>query len=122
MAQIAINNVSAVNESLIAPASDSSATQESQKVISNSAGVNLVLTAVSGNSWVGLSTANGDQIFNGQIYAGQSQTFSDPQLIKAVIGNAGAIKLEVNGSDFGLAGADGQVVRLDFGTNGLSQS
>jgi hypothetical protein len=30
--------------------------------------------------------------------------------------------LEVNGSDFGLAGADGQVVRLDFGTNGLSQS
>lgn len=122
VAQIAINNVSAVNESLIAPASDSSATQESQKVISNSAGVILVLTGVSGNSWVGLSTANGDQIFNGQIYAGQSQTFSDPQLIKAVIGNAGAIKLEVNGSDFGLAGADGQVVRLDFGTNGLSQS
>ena len=122
VAQIAINNVSAVNESLIAPASDSSATQENQKVISNSTGVNLVLTGVSGKSWVGLSNANGDQIFNGQIYAGQSQTFSDPQLIKAVIGNAGAIKLEVNGSDFGLAGTDGQVVRLDFGTNGLSQS
>ena len=100
VAQIAISNVSAVNESLIAPASDSSATQENQNVISNSAGVNLVLTAVSGKSWVGLSNANGDQIFNGQIYAGQSQTFSDPQLIKAVIGNAGAIKLEVNGSDF----------------------
>jgi len=122
VAQIAINNVSAVNESLIAPDSDSTLKQENQEVTNNSIGVNLVLTAVSGNSWVGLSNANGDQIYNGQIYAGQSQTFSDPQLIKAVIGNAGAIKLEVNGSDLGLAGAEGQVVRLDFGTNGLSQS
>jgi len=84
--------------------------------------IEAVLTGVFGNSWVGLSNANGDQIFNGQIYAGQSQTFSDPQLIKAVIGNAGAIKLELNGADLGIAGSDGQVVRLDFGTNGLSQS
>jgi cytoskeletal protein RodZ len=122
VAQIAISNVSAINDSLVTSTSENSNLQKSDTPVVQASGVNLVLTGVSGKSWVGLSNANGDQIFNGQIYAGQSQTFSDPQLIKAVIGNAGAIKLEVNGSDLGLAGTNGQVVRLDFGTNGLSQS
>ena len=122
VAQIAINNVSTVNESIVSNISQKPSTQSKESAVNNFAGVNLVLTAVAGNSWVGLTNANGDQIFNGQIYSGQSQTFSDAQLIKAVIGNAGAIKLQVNGSDLGLAGANGQVVRLDFGTNGLSQS
>jgi hypothetical protein len=122
IAQIAINNVSAVNDSLVVSSSENSTSQKSETSAMQASGVNLVLTGVFGNSWVGLSNANGDQIFNGQIYAGQSQTFSDPQLIKAVIGNAGAIKLELNGADLGIAGSDGQVVRLDFGTNGLSQS
>jgi cytoskeleton protein RodZ len=122
VAQIAINNVSTLNESIVSNISQKPSTQSKESAVNNFAGVNLVLTAVAGNSWVGLTNANGDQIFNGQIYSGQSQTFSDAQLIKAVIGNAGAIKLQVNGSDLGLAGANGQVVRLDFGTNGLSQS
>jgi len=122
VAQIAINNVSTVNESIVSNITQKPSTQSKESAVNNFAGVNLVLTAVAGNSWVGLTNANGDQIFNGQIYSGQSQTFNDAQLIKAVIGNAGAIKLQVNGSDLGLAGANGQVVRLDFGTNGLSQS
>jgi cytoskeleton protein RodZ len=122
VAQIAINNVSTLNESIVSNISQKPSTQSKESAVNNFAGVNLVLTAVAGNSWVGLTNANGDQIFNGQIYSGQSQTFNDAQLIKAVIGNAGAIKLQVNGSDLGLAGANGQVVRLDFGTNGLSQS
>lgn len=122
VAQIAINNVSTVNESIVSNISQKPTAQNKESEVNDLAGVNLVLTAVSGNSWVGLTNGNGDQIFNGQIYAGQSQTFNDAQLIKAVIGNAGAIKLQVNGSDLGLAGANGQVVRLDFGTNGPSQS
>lgn len=122
VAQIAINNVSTVNESIVSSISEKPTTQIKESEVNNLTGVNLVLTAVSGNSWVGLTNGNGDQIFNGQIYAGQSQTFNDSQRIKAVIGNAGAIKLQVNGSDLGLAGDDGQVVRLEFGTNGSSQS
>lgn len=122
VAQIAVNNVSTMNESIVSNISKKPSTQNKESAVNNFTGVNLVLTAVAGNSWVGLTNANGDQIFNGQIYSGQSQTFNDAQLIKAVIGNAGAIKLQVNGSDLGLAGANGQVVRLDFGTNGLSQS
>jgi hypothetical protein len=83
-----------------------------------STGVNLVVTGVSGKSWLGLTNADGEQVFNGQISAGQVATFSDPQLIKAIIGNAGAVRLNLNGADLGVAGADGEVVRLDFDANG----
>lgn len=120
IAQIAINNVSGINENL-----NSAITQPSKKPtegktdtsITLPAGVNLVLSGVGGRSWVGLTNANGESVFDGHIGAGEVMAFNDPQMIKAVIGNAGAVTLKVNGSDLGVAGADGEVVRLDFGTN-----
>jgi len=39
-------------------------------------------------------------------------------LIRAVIGNAGAVKLILNGKDLGVPGAQGEVIRLDFDANG----
>lgn len=118
VAQIAVNNVSAVSDGINNVSVKSPTTQESTSTISVPAGVNLVLTGVNGHSWVGLTNAEGASVFNGQISAGQVVTFNDPKMIKAVIGNAGAIKVNVNGSDLGVAGADGQVVRLDFDPNG----
>ena len=120
IAQIAINNVSGINENL-----NSAITQPSKKPtegktdtsITLPAGVNLVLSGVGGRSWVGLTNANGESVFDGHIAAGEVMAFNDPQMIKAVIGNAGAVTLKVNGSDLGVAGADGEVVRLDFGAN-----
>ena len=116
VAQIAINNVSAVNSEVI-PVNATNQVIE-QEITKTLTGVNLVVTGVSGKSWLGLTNADGEQVFNGQISSGQVATFSDPQLIKAVIGNAGAVKLNLNGSDLGVAGADGEVVRLDFDANG----
>lgn len=120
IAQIAINNVSGMNENL-----SSTITQSSKKPIEGKtetsitvpAGVNLVISGVGGRSWVGLTNANGESVFNGQIGAGEIMAFNDPQMIKAVIGNAGAVALKVNGADLGVVGADGEVVRLDFGAN-----
>ena len=120
IAQIAINNVSGINENL-----NSAITQPNKKPtegqtetsITLPAGVNLVLSGVGGRSWVGLTNANGESVFDGHIAAGEVMAFNDPQMLKAVIGNAGAVTLKVNGSDLGVAGADGEVVRLDFGTN-----
>jgi hypothetical protein len=82
------------------------------------AGVNLVLTGVYGKSWVGISNLDGQVIFNGQITQEQVVTFNDPKVLKVVIGNAGAVKLNLNGTDLGVPGADGEVVRLDFDENG----
>ena len=116
VAQVAINNVSNID----VDTSQITTTRKSfqSEAASTPSGVNLVVTGISGKSWIGLTNANGEQVFNGQISSGQVATFSDPQLIKAVIGNAGAVKLNLNGSDLGVAGADGEVVRLDFDANG----
>ena len=126
VAQIAINNVSVTNTVVApkpvevkAPAVEAPAVEAKTTTDTLPAGVNLVLTGVSGRSWVGLTNANGEQVFDGQIMAGQIQSFSDPQVLKAVIGNAGAVSIKVNGKDLGVAGSDGQVVRLDFDANKL---
>lgn len=116
VAQIAINNVSAVNSEVMPVKATNQVI--AQDGTNTSTGVNLVVTGVSGKSWLGLTNADGEQVFNGQISAGQVATFSDPQLIKAIIGNAGAVRLNLNGADLGVAGADGEVVRLDFDANG----
>jgi len=118
VAQIAINNVSAVSESITSVSVKKPSAQESSTTITVPAGVNLVLTGINGHSWVGLTNENGESVFSGQISAGQIATFNDPNLLRAVIGNAGAVKLNVNGSELGVAGAEGEVVRLEFGING----
>ena len=118
VAQIAINNVSAVRTGITSVSAKSLTTQENASTISIPAGVNLVLTGVNGRSWVGLTNSEGASVFNGHIAAGQVVSFNDPKMIKAVIGNAGAIKVNFNGADLGVAGAEGQVVRLDFDPNG----
>jgi len=116
VAQVAINNVS--NIDVDSPQITTTRQSFQNEAASMPAGVNLVVTGISGKSWIGLTNANGDQVFNGQISSGQVATFTDPKLIKAVIGNAGAVKLNLNGSDLGVAGAEGEVVRLDFDANG----
>ena len=116
VAQVAINNVSNIDVEN-SPITTTRKSFQSEAAITP-AGVNLVVTGISGKSWIGLTNANGEQVFNGQISSGQVATFTDPQLIKAVIGNAGAVKLNLNGSDLGVAGAEGEVVRLDFDANG----
>ena len=120
IAQIAINNVSGMNENLSSTITQSSKKPTEGKTetsITLPAGVNLVISGVGGRSWVGLTNANGESVFNGQIGAGEIMAFNDPQMIKAVIGNAGAVALKVNGADLGVVGANGEVVRLDFGAN-----
>ena len=116
VAQVAINNVSNIDSN----SSKISTTRKSfqSESATTPVGVNLVVTGISGKSWIGLTNAKGEQVFNGQISSGQVATFTDPLLIKAVIGNAGAVKLNLNGSDLGVIGAEGEVVRLDFDANG----
>lgn len=118
IAQVAINNVSSISDGVTAVSVKKPGAQESTSQINLPAGVNLVLTGVYGKSWVGLTNADGQMIFNGHIAEGQVVAFNDPTILKAVIGNAGAVKLNLNGTDLGVAGSDGEVVRLDFDENG----
>ncbi|MFJ5614288.1 helix-turn-helix domain-containing protein [Streptomyces sp. NPDC093221] len=76
--------------------------------------VTVKISAESGTSWVQASDGNGKQLFQKSLKKGESQTFTDDKKIKLVVGNAGAVKLFVNGKDLGAAGTDGQVVRLTY--------
>lgn len=107
---------------------DSSATKTSNESSSTSSAVatktsdvELVITGVSGKSWVGIQDAAGAQVFSGRIAIGQTETFSNPQQLNVTIGNAGAINLKVNGKDLGTPGAIGEVVRLSFNPNQSNQ-
>ncbi|SFE93982.1 protein RodZ, contains Xre-like HTH and DUF4115 domains [Actinacidiphila alni] len=76
--------------------------------------VTVKISAESGTSWVQATDSNGRQLFQKSLKKGESQTFTDDKKIKLVVGNAGAVKLFVNGKDLGAAGTDGQVVRLTY--------
>ena len=72
----------------------------------------VVITGVRSYSWISVSDAAGNSIFTGEVKKGESKEFTDAQLLRFVIGNAGAVTLTVNGEDRGIPGKIGEVVRL----------
>jgi cytoskeleton protein RodZ len=97
------------------PSTSSSSSAGSSAIAQATAqGVQVQLTVATGKSWVAASNDAGN-LFEGLVNAGQVKTFTDSQKIKLVIGNAGAVRLVVNGVDLGSPGGSGQVVRLTFG-------
>ncbi|MCZ4119397.1 helix-turn-helix domain-containing protein [Streptomyces sp. H39-S7] len=76
--------------------------------------VTVKLTADVAKSWIQVTDSTGKPLFTGNLEEGDSKSFTDNKKIKLVIGDAGAIKLFVNGKDLGPAGEEGEVVRLTF--------
>jgi cytoskeleton protein RodZ len=76
--------------------------------------VTVKLTADGGKSWVTATANDGHSLFEGLLDQGQSKTFTDDKKISLVLGNAGAVKMFVNGKDLGTAGNAGQLLRTDF--------
>jgi drug/metabolite transporter (DMT)-like permease len=95
---------------------------ETGPVASRTEGVEVTLLGVNGLSWVAVSDSTGTTLYSGRIRQGESKTFTDNQLIYLVLGNAGAIDLTVNGEKLGTAGEVGEVVRLEFGPQAISQN
>ena len=88
--------------------------QNSSVVATKTTGVSLVVTGISGKSWIGIQDASGAQIFSGSIKVGEAKSFSEDQLLQVIIGNAAAVSLNVNGKEIGTPGGVGEVVRLSF--------
>jgi len=68
-----------------------------------------------GDSWVSVRDSSGKELFSGLLGKGDKRKFSDGQSLRLTLGNAGAVRLTVNGKSLGSAGSKGQVVRLKFG-------
>jgi cytoskeletal protein RodZ len=77
-------------------------------------GVVVVVKAQGGRSWIAATEGN-RQVFTGTLEDGKTMTFKNHNNVKLVLGNAGAIRLTVNGTDLGSPGGVGEVARLTFG-------
>jgi cytoskeleton protein RodZ len=77
--------------------------------------VTVRVIAASGTSWLGVKGSGGKQMYAGLLKQGQSQDFTDKKHLKVALGNAGAVRLVVNGKDLGTPGEDGAVRHFDFG-------
>ncbi|GGO91585.1 helix-turn-helix domain-containing protein [Wenjunlia tyrosinilytica] len=76
--------------------------------------VTVKITAEEDKSWISAVNGTGQTLFQSVLEKGASKTFTDDKQIKLVVGNAGAVKMFVNGKDLGPAGDQGEVVRLNF--------
>ena len=84
---------------------------------SSGSGVAVKLEAASGSSWLYVSDAAGTTLYSGRASQGQVFEFSSTETVNLRIGNAGAVKLTVNGKEVSPLGADGEVVNVSYGVN-----
>ena len=80
-------------------------------------GVLVKLEAISGSSWLYISDADGVTLYSGRASQGEVFEFSSTEMVNLRIGNAGAVKLTVNGKEVPSLGVDGEVVNVSYGVN-----
>ncbi|WKD32232.1 helix-turn-helix domain-containing protein [Streptomyces xanthophaeus] len=76
--------------------------------------VTVVLTADRGESWISAKDSTGRLLFDGTLAQGESKTFTDKESVDLVLGDAGAVKLFVNGKEIKDDFQAGQVERLKY--------
>ncbi|MFF3492315.1 helix-turn-helix domain-containing protein [Streptomyces sp. NPDC002795] len=76
--------------------------------------VTVKVNASDGRSWISAKDHNGRIMYDGLLQDGQTKTFQDNRKIDLVLGDAGAIKLYVNGKQIEDEFKPGQVERLSY--------
>ncbi|MFG3260211.1 helix-turn-helix domain-containing protein [Streptomyces sp. NPDC048172] len=76
--------------------------------------VTVRMTAEKGGSWVSAKDHNGRLVHEGVLRQGQSKTLTDDKRLDLVLGNAGGVKLYVNGKEVKDVGQVGQVQRVSY--------
>ncbi|MEV7508076.1 helix-turn-helix domain-containing protein [Streptomyces sp. NPDC090085] len=76
--------------------------------------VTVVLTADTGKSWISAKDSTGRLLFDGTLVQGESKTFTDKESVDLVLGDAGVVKLFVNGKEIKEDFRPGQVERLTY--------
>lgn len=87
------------------------------KTYSSGTDVQVKLEAVNGASWLFVSDAAGITLYSGRASQGETFLFSSTETVNLRIGNAGAVKLTVNGEEVPTLGVEGEVVNVSYGVN-----
>ena len=124
----ASTNIDALQASLTPAPSSSPASSASAAVVPPApdavaqkppaTGAELRVRIIGGQSWVSVSNAAG-RLFEGVLGDGDFKDFTDPDQLKLVVGNAGAVNLICGGKDVGQAGDSGRVKRFSCSATGL---
>ena len=115
----AVTTSSASAKADLAPASALPSASEPTALLTDD--VTVVISAVSGSSWIAITSNSGVQLFAGILQKGVTKEFQDPQNLRVVIGNAGAVTLSVNGKKLGTPGGSREVLQFDFGIGDPTQ-
>jgi cytoskeletal protein RodZ len=97
------------------PSTSASPSTSPSDVVAAADGVVVKLAVTGRASWVRVTNNAGKTLFEGTLTKGQTKTFRDKTKVKLVVGNAGAVSLNVNGRDLGEPGSGGAVVKVEFG-------
>lgn len=76
--------------------------------------VTVRVVADEGNSWVSAEDHSGKLLYEGQLKDGATKTFTDDERVNLVLGNAGAMRLWVNGKEVDRLGDAGNVERVSY--------
>jgi cytoskeleton protein RodZ len=76
--------------------------------------VTVRMTAELSDTWISAEDHNGRLIHEGVLKKGKSKTFTDDKRLNLVLGNAGGMKLYVNGKEVKKVGDVGQVQRVSY--------
>ncbi|MFG2502069.1 helix-turn-helix domain-containing protein [Streptomyces sp. NPDC048441] len=117
--QVAEGSTPSASKSVTKPAPDKPADPKPDPSDSAIAGapkdkVTVKVSAPDGRSWISAKDHNGQTLYDGVLEEGKSKTFQDQQKIDLVLGDAGAIKLFVNGKPVDNKFEPGQVERLTY--------
>jgi cytoskeleton protein RodZ len=80
-------------------------------------GVSLRVRAVTGESWLLVTSSTGAQVYQGILANGQAMDFRDGRALTVKFGNSGAVTLTLNGRDLGAPRCGGRVCSLQFAPN-----
>ena len=97
-----------------APSTAPSTATTPPDVVAAADGVTVKLATTGRASWMRITNAGGKTLYEGTLTKGQTKTFTDKTKVKLLLGNAGAVSLNVNGRDLGAPGSDGQVIKVEF--------
>jgi len=65
------------------------------------------------------ATVDGERVYTGILHPDESMRWQAERVIALRVGNAGGLRLVVNGVDVGSLGASGQVVNVEYNVENL---
>lgn len=69
--------------------------------------------------WIRVTDADGGDVFTGVLTDGSQKDWSHPEELRMHLGNAGAVRIEVNGERLGSPGPEGEIANLVFDSEGM---